>query len=492
MKVDILIASLPVSALNYAPAAPALLKACVEQAGFCAKTVDLSQSFFVEQSNKNYQLYDQQSAALQPHRTTGIDDMSKVEEWLTASVDKIKKINPLSIGFSIFTYYMHRSAYLLSKKLKEECPNIKIILGGFGSAQPATSLTGLVDIRGVDKISQFNQYMKKHNLCDYFIEGEGEESLVNYLLESKKETVNDNQKLYNVPISDFTDYDLENYAYTTDKMLPITGSKGCVRKCTFCDIPSYFGRFKYRSGKDIAREIFTLKEKYNVSSFTFTDSLINGSLSALEELLVELAEYNQHNPTDKVRWNGQYISRPKGQTPERIYELMSQSGAEGLTIGLESGSNDVLKLMNKKVKIEDVDWEMELFDKYRISTVMLFLIGFHKETEKNFLETVDTIFRYQKYVASGTLLKMELGHPLAITAGTELFDRADELGIIMHETNPHLWESTSELSPDFKTRVRRRLTAQLICDQLNIPTGMAKNNLGMILSTVKDVYEQSA
>ena len=228
MKVDILIASLPVSALNYAPAAPALLKSCVEQAGFRAKTIDLSQSFFIEQSDKNYQTYDKQSAALQPHSTTGIEDMSEVEEWLSGSMHKINKINPLTIGFSIFTYYMHRSANLLSKRLREEYPDIKIILGGFGSSQPATSLTGLVDIRGADKILKFNQYMKKHNLCDYFIEGEGEESLVSYLLESNTETVDNNQKLYNVPISDFTDYDFNNAPSTSfvGKVIKVLDANG--------------------------------------------------------------------------------------------------------------------------------------------------------------------------------------------------------------------------------------------------------------------------
>ena len=293
--------------------------------------------------------------------------------------------------------------------------------------------------------------------------------------------------LYNVPISNFDDYNLKDYIYVDKMLLPITGSKGCVRQCTFCDIPTKFGKFRYRAGHHIAKEILYLKDKYNITSFAFTDSLINGSLKALTELLTELAKYNNSvDEKNKIKWSGQYISRPKGQMPEYLYELIKQSGGEGLTIGLESGSNDVLLAMNKKVKIEDVDYEMELFEKYNISTVLLFIIGFYNETEKDFMETIDTMFRYQKYVASGTIIRMELGHPLGITAETSLYDSSLSLGITLHPTDPHLWENEKNPTLTFKERIRRRLVAQIVCDELGIPTGMTAYNLKHI-SNIVDV-----
>jgi hypothetical protein len=228
-----------------------------------------------------------------------------------------------------------------------------------------------------------------------------------------------------------------------------------------------------------------LKDRYGVNSFAFTDSLINGSLKALTELVTELANYNNRvSEKDKIRWNGQYISRPRGQMPEYLYELIAQSGGEGLTIGLESGSNNVLEAMNKKVKIEDVDYEMELFKKYKISTVLLFIIGFYNETEKDFMETIDTIFRYQKYVANGTIIRMDLGHPLGITAETALYDSSSALGITLNPTDPFLWENKNNPTLTFKERVKRRLIAQVVCDKLGIPTGMTAYNLKHVLNII--------
>lgn len=488
MTCDILIVALPVSALNYAPAAPALLKACVEQVGFSARTLDLSQSFLLEISNNDFLQYDKDTLSLQANNNLDPRQDTLVQEWLSRSIDKIKKINPRYIGLSIFSYFMHRSAFVLAEKIRKELKNVQIILGGFGVTQPASSLSGMKGLSKIDCIKNFNTVMQDRNLCDHVIIGEGEDQLASFMLQIEKKTEPDN-KIYTAPISDFSDYDLINYNYVSGKLLPITGSKGCVRKCTFCDIPTKFGRFRYRSGKDIASEIFEFKEKYGINNFSFTDSLINGSLSALEEMTTELADYNRKNPMDRIKWNGQYISRPKGQTPERIYQLMAESGAEGLTIGLESGSNNVLEAMNKKVRIEDVDWEMEIFDKYRISSVVLFLFGFYNETEEDFMDSIRTIIRYQRYVASGTLIRMDLGHPLAVTAETALYTKSHELGIELDDTNPLLWKSKTNPDLDFNQRIRRRLIAQLVCDELSIPTGMTAYNLNAILNTINEHQE---
>jgi radical SAM superfamily enzyme YgiQ (UPF0313 family) len=481
---DILICSLPVSALNYAPAAPALLKACVKKAGFAASTIDLSQAFYVEISNRDFSQYSEDSKFLLPNHTYAEDSKSKIDLWLAQSIDKIKVKNPKYIALSIFSYFMQRSAYLLAKEIRKHCPAAKIILGGFGLTQSSSSLKNLDNFKNIDLIKPFNQFMQEQGLVDHNIIGEGEDALVS-LLQNNVPVVDSMNDLYNVPISDFDDYNLKDYDYVSQMLLPITGSKGCVRQCTFCDIPTKFGKFRYRSGQHIAEEIIYLKQRYNVHSFTFTDSLINGSLKALKELVTELTNYNTRVDADqRIRWSGQYISRPRGQMPEYIYELMAQSGAEGLTIGLESGSNAVLKAMNKKVKIEDVDYEMELFEKYNISTVLLFIIGFYNETYDNFLETIDTIIRYQKYVANGTIIRMELGHPLAITNETALYDRAHELGINLDILDPNLWTSNNNPDLTLKERIRRRIIAQIVCDQLGIPTGMSAYNLKNIFNTI--------
>ena len=468
------------SALNFAPAAPALLKSCVEQAGFTAKTIDFSQLFYTEISNRDFECYNTDSSYLLPRHPRHTDSENKVKQWLDLCIAYIKNENPKFVGLSIFTYYMIRSAYLLCHEIREHCPDVKIILGGYGLTQSANNLKNIPGLKNIDLVKNFDVFCTERDLSDYNIIGEGEEALVRILESNQIITPNvDPVVLYNVPIANFDNYNLVDYCYVSDKIiLPVTGSKGCVRQCTFCDIPQKFGKFRYRSGKHIADEIVFLKEKYGVNNFTFTDSLINGSLKALTELVTNLADYNDAcEPEDRIRWSAQYISRPRGQTPEHVYELMARSGAEGLTIGLESGSNSVLAAMNKKVKIEDVDYELEIFEKHGISVTLLFIIGFYNETYNDFLDTIQTIIRYQKYVASGTVLKMDLGMPLIITSETALYLDAHNLGIELNSTDPAKWKVADNPDLTLIERVRRRVIAQLVCDQLGIPTGMSGYNI---------------
>jgi hypothetical protein len=87
---DILICSLPVSALNYAPAAPALLKACVEQAGFSAKTIDLSQEFYINISNRDFDQYTEDTKFLLPGHEYDAASSAKINKWVDQSIDYIK------------------------------------------------------------------------------------------------------------------------------------------------------------------------------------------------------------------------------------------------------------------------------------------------------------------------------------------------------------------------------------------------------------------
>jgi len=126
---------------------------------------------------------------------------------------------------------------------------------------------------------------------------------------------------------------------------------------------------------------------------------------------------------------------------------------------------------------------MQLFEKYNISTVLLFIIGFYNETYENFLETLNIIIDYQKYVASGTVIRMELGIPLAIYAETALYHTPE---ITVDPINPYNWKNVNNTELTFKERVRRRLIAQVVCDELGIPTGMTTHNLNSILNTIDE------
>ena len=72
-----------------------------------------------------------------------------------------------------------------------------------------------------------------------------------------------------------------------------------------------------------------------------------------------------------------------------MVQLMKESGCEGVYLGIESGSNEILKNMNKATTIDKYKKGIELLKKYGINTVASILVGFPGETEDTVKETMD-------------------------------------------------------------------------------------------------------
>jgi radical SAM superfamily enzyme YgiQ (UPF0313 family) len=484
---------MPLLFLDKAPGAPALLKSAVENAGYYAVTIDLSLEFFINQCKKNVDTYNTLGCVFRPGELPSLEAVQASDQWVTDSIIQLKKLNPAIIGLSVFTNFQHRSTYLLAQAIRIHMPTVKLIAGGMGLEISTNSMSELKDIKQIDLLKPFHQYIKEKNLVDYVVRGSGLDELIT-ILETElghrnTEIVNYSSEgvIFNTPIPNYDNYKINEYLWNQVQSLPITGSKGCVRACTFCDIPGQFGRFKYRTGEDIAQEMLYLNKKHGIQTFEFTDSLVNGSFKAFRQWLTIIADYNDHQPeTKKIHWFGQYICRPQSQVPNDIYELMKRSGVVNLVIGVESGSNIVLEAMKKKITVQDVFDELALFDQYQIKAHFLMLSGFYNETPECYLDTLKFIVKCQRYLASGTITKLSMGHPLYINNNTYLYDAADQLGLIIDPYDDTYWRSIADPTNDFPRRALNRLTTQVITDMLGVPiSGQAISNLHQMLEKLK-------
>ena len=478
-QTDIVILSLPSLILDRAPGAPALLKSACLAAGFNAKTIDLSLDFFNNEGQRDLEKFNKLSLIFHPSTEVSEESKTAKDTWLARAINTIKELDTPVVGLSVFTTFQHRAALLLTEEIRKQLPDVKIIVGGMGLNINCTSLSNLIRINKLEILNPFHVYLKLKNLYDHCVLGvDGLDGIVEYLekelgvrnvdKEQPTEVLKRNQ--YSTPIPDYTDYRLDDYLWTDGKALPITGSKGCVRNCTFCDIPGQFGKFRMRTGKDIGKEIVYMAEKYGIRKFEFTDSLVNGSLKVFEEWMSVVADYNdQQTDENKIRWFGQYICRPQKQTAERYYSLMSRSGVSSLVIGTESGSNEVLEAMQKKMTVEDVYAELDMFTKHKITAQLLMFSGFYNETKERFYDTLKFLIKCQQYVASGTINKFSLGFPLYITSDTHIYDHATELGLELDPYLNHNWTSKDDPDNTFPNRSFNRLIQQELMELLNYP-----------------------
>jgi radical SAM superfamily enzyme YgiQ (UPF0313 family) len=490
--IDLLVVAVPVLDLQYPPSSPAVIKSVVNAAGFTAHTLDLNlllkkicgtdNNFYSIQYN-----FENVSPGIVDTDNT-IDaffdnDKETINKWLQTSIEQIKSYQPRWLGISVFSYKSHKATLALCIEVRKQLPEIKIVLGGRGASAYALGpdhdhfYQKMLKFFDDYPALNFSETLLHYKIVDSVIQGDGEKAIIDLLTGSKDDNVIanvDDINLETVPFVDFDDYELEKYNYINEPTIPITGSKGCVRKCTFCDIPVLWPKFKFRSGEHIAKEMIHLYKKHGVRKFYMSDSLVNGSMKAFTDFITVLAEHNQTSPEASIKWVGQYITRPVSNAlDDQYYDLLKASGGEGLTIGVESGSDAVRAHMKKQFKTVDIDTELEQFDRRGIVCVLLFFSCYPTERWEDFLDTVNMFIRYQKYCASGTVYKLTLGTPYTHHPQTPLWNMQEEIGLESKKGSDILWRLNKNKELTFVERVRRRLILQEVATALKLP--MSRN-----------------
>jgi len=472
--------------------APAILKSILTENGYTAKTKDFGIDL-LELCDNNADLFLKvQSYFTSPKNPLSNKEQQILDQFYQEIVNYFKNNPSKYIGFSIFSVLTHKSIIEIARLIRENNIDSKIVVGGrgakvtiFGNAQP------LLKLNSLDKVQPFGQLLVQKKIVDHCIIGDGEDAILN-LIENKPLQQNYVAETFEYPLPDYSDYEFDKYLWENNEiMFPITGSRGCVRKCDFCDIQYQFGKYKYRSGQDIANEMIKLSSIHGYRKFQFTDSLVNGGLKPLEEFCEILADFNEHHPDHSIRWNGQYVCRPEEHMPERFYPLMARAGAHGLTIGAESGSDHVLEHMNKKTTVDALLYELNLFEKYGITCNLLTFIGHWAETEEDFVEHCRMLVDIAPYAHSGTVSGVNLGMPAQILPGTPSVQEVERGDIIASEFNPEMiWSATYNTKNTFKERVRRRIIVHQLARKLKLPLTDELNNLTLVLETIKHEYNQ--
>ena len=459
---DIIICNIP-GTMDYKPfSAPAALKSAIEDAGFSCMTIDFNIRLY-RCFKHDLKLLDEIQVAFIDNDTSNQRPEIKkiIEELLDEWGKEIKKYNPAFLGISVFTYQNQQSSLLLSQKIREIDPKIEIVLGGQGLASG-----------GINGIMSFPQELKDKNIIDHYIRSEGEKSIVDILKRKSgtsgvdMNTFDQITDLDSISFPNYDDYELDEYK---NKSLPVTGSRGCIRRCTFCDIHDHW-KYTYRDGEKIAEEIITSSQKYNVFDFKFTDSLVNGNIKQFNKFTSILSEHNTNTSTKKISWSGQFIFRsPSRQVNDVYWEYISKSGGKELALGLESGSEKVRNDMKKGFSDNDVYYTLEKLEQFNISCSLLLLIGYPTEELEDHEKTLNLLKKYQ-HLSESVITQVSIGSTLGILPNTPIARQAEQSNIVLDPQNENNWICLNNPDLNLRERLRRRQELIDTCHELGFQT----------------------
>lgn len=468
---DIIFCVLPPMSVDRIYSTPPVLKGIVEAHGYHAKCFDFVMDLF-KFCQRDHKLFSRlQNYLLIKNPEQSEEDHRLINEFFDQVVETIKNTQTKYIGLSVFSIFTHKAIVKLLIELKKHNLTDKIVLGGRGLSTPVyDTVEEFITLTDDDKELDLFTVLKKYNLVTYGIVGDGEDAILDFLNQtSYSDTVHNQANIRKFHYPDYSDYNFNDYVWTNNQPhLLVTGSAGCVRNCDFCDVKSQFGNYRYKEGAQLANELIWLQKQYNINHFVLTDSLSNGGLKPFQEFLTRLTEHNTV-ANFPISWSGQYICRSElthKKNIEQYYYLLKHSGAQGLSIGAESGSNRVLAHMDKKTTVEALFFELEYFRKYNITCQILTIPGHWSEQQQDFDEHCKMLYNLVPYVKNSIVSLVSLGVPFKLLPGTPA---SKNINIIKHKNNYNIWLPRNNRGNTYKTRIKRKLIANKLATMLRLP-----------------------
>jgi radical SAM superfamily enzyme YgiQ (UPF0313 family)/wyosine [tRNA(Phe)-imidazoG37] synthetase (radical SAM superfamily) len=290
--------------------------------------------------------------------------------------EEIADAAPAIAGFSVHSDNLAATIELIGR-VRSRRPATKIIVGGMGvfSARGREAFpAGLVDAFAVGEGER-----TVVELVDALLAGRDADDVAGVAAPGKPFRGRPvAESLDDFPIPNFADFDLTKYATPN---LPIAFSRGCVKGCALCGDRALMGRFRTRKAESVFAEIKRHVETLGARDFMVVDLQI----TQMMDEVVRLAEFIAAAGIE-IRWNANAAVGPE-LTPAALAALR-RAGCTNLTLGVESGSDAVLRRMNKGVTAQQAAEALRAVKGAGLRAWINIVVGFPGETEENVAETL--------------------------------------------------------------------------------------------------------
>ena len=220
-----------------------------------------------------------------------------------------------------------------------------------------------------------------------------------------------------------------------ESSMTISTQRGCPYTCKWCSTAVYGQSYRRRPAHLVASEMKLLKEQYNPDAIWFVDDVFTIShkwLTAFHEEVVK----------QKAQIRFECITRAERLNDE-ILHLLKEAGCFRIWIGAESGSQEIIDAMDRRVDVNHVKKIIQDTNAMGIETGTFIMLGYPGETEKNIDETI----QYLKE-AKPTHYTITIAYPIK---GTSLYNEIEDT--ITQRPN---WDSSTDREIDFKRTYSRK------------------------------------
>lgn len=349
---------------------------------------------------------------------------------------EFEKLDPDVVGISVTTPNF-KEASKVSRITKAVCPEATVVVGG-----PHVSFTP-------------EETLRENPSIDVVCIGEGECTLLELvqflevnkdLSEVKGIAYRRNGVIKRNPPQPFIE-NLDELPFPARHLLPtnkyralgknfvpgtVLTSRGCPFRCIFCSSSLLFGKkFRGRSPENVVNELEELHIAYKAHDIELLDDLFTFNQKRAEAICQEIL-----NRKLDVRW---VCSSRVDTITKKLMMKLRKAGCALIYLGVESGSQRVLGLIKKGIRIEQSIRALKWAEEAGIETLASFVLGVPGETKEEMEQTIKFAKKLNPDYAQFTIATP---YP-----GTELYETAKEQGLLS-ENN---WSQYTVLRPTVAT-----------------------------------------
>lgn len=352
------------------------------------------------------------------HTCHEIEILDKIKIDRIEIENKISAFKPDIIGITCLTIYRY-DAIKIAELAKKYAPDCKIVLGG-----PHPSF-------------MYEQILNQYPFIDIVVIGEGEVTFKEVISAIESST-----PLKDVNGVAFTDkgrvcvtekrskiQDLDELPFPSLMRDPISlndnipskdigvimSSRGCNYGCNFCSTTRIWGRWRARSPKSVFKEMKMLVEEQKKKSILFLDDEFTVDMDRIIKLCQILIEKKWATP-----WT---CNTRVDHVSLELLEHMKEAGCVHIGFGVESGSEQILKNINKKITVPQIKNAFALAKKAGLKTKAFFMIG-------NVGENPETVKETKKLLLEIMPDQMSVSRSVMIFPGTPLYYKAKKEGLL--------------------------------------------------------------
>ncbi len=230
----------------------------------------------------------------------------------------------------------------------------------------------------------------------------------------------------------------------------VLSSRGCYRRCAFCNVGAFFGTWRARSAGNVVDELELLARDFGVTRVDFQDDNFVGAGAQGRDRARAIADQMQQRRLD-IRFR--IMCSADAITDDAIVPLV-EAGLYSIFIGIESGSQKRLNAYRKgtveqNVRALEVLDRLNILSKCEIGFIMFDPDGDLEEIREN----LAFLREHVRFMTPGTLMNslhdmyacMGVGSPRSLPESPA---RLRELFILILGETRGVWEGLQVGSPD--------------------------------------------